>query len=550
MRNSAQTKLVYLLLFIIVGVFSNVSISTANAGETLFAFHTPGKKKPGKRKFRKIIKGDKPGGKKEGASKDKAVKIELFMVSKCPFAAKVLKDLAVPLRELEKYVDFKVSYLGTVESGKLSSMHGEKEVSGDKLQVCAMADNPMSAWLSFLGCQSENFRSIPKGWEACAKKANIKKSKLNNCFKSKRSKELLKASFDHSAQSDVTGSPTIFINEEKYRGKRSSDVFSREICKLLPKSKPSYCDSIPEPEKVKIVVIVDKRCDEKGCDAKNFIDAIERSVDGAELEKLDISESRAKKIYKKSEHRFLPIAIFEDNFTKNASYSRFEKRLKKIKKGKGYTYPLGRTWDPYGEICTDKKDNDKDRLVDCKDPDCKFKLMCQNEKKRHLDLFIMSQCPYGNRSLKEIKKVIESFGKQRTNIEFRIDYIGRNENGKLTSLHGENEIAEDKRQLCAQKHYSENYKFLDYVACRAEDFRKSDWQQCATNGIDAAKISSCANGEEGTKLLKESFNRASQLRIGRSPKWLINNKVEMMGSKADQIKEGYCKQNKGVSGCK
>jgi hypothetical protein len=115
-------------------------------------------------------------------------------------------------------------------------------------------------------------------------------------------------------------------------------------------------------------------------------------------------------------------------------------------------------------------------------------------------------------------------------------------------MHGQSEVDEDIRELCAIKYYSKDYKYMDYIVCRSKDYKNNDWKACATNGIDAAVIQKCFD-KEGKELLKKSFEESKAAGMSASPTFLANNKYQFGGIDAETIKNNYCKYNQGLKGC-
>ncbi|MFO8070985.1 MAG: GILT family protein [Polyangia bacterium] len=486
------------------------------------------------------------------------VALDFHIMSKCPFGVKVMQAITPVLEKMGDNIDFNVYYIGKKKNGELTSMHGEKEVMGNKLQLCAEDIGDFDQWLSFVKCMNDDWRKIPEGWEQCAESSQLDVAKMKACAEGEQGEKLLAESFAKSREKKATGSPTIFLGDEPYRGGRSEHSFGRAICAVFEGEKPAYCDEIPAPVKVPVTVVADKRCKGRGCDPKRFLAFITHTFEGAEIKELDYSDEEGKKLFEKSDLEYLPIAVFGPEVEKEeAGYNRLKRRLKPMEGSDELVYPLGRKWDPTAEICDDGKDNTGNGKVDCEDESCQGKKVCREEIPNKLDLFAMSQCPYGVRTVDAMQEVLENFGKDRGKIDFSIEFIGRERDGRLTSMHGQGEVDEDKRQLCAQKHYGKNYKFMDYVLCRNEAYRKNrgkepqgnEWVACATGGINAEVIRKCAEGEEGEELLAASFQKASDLGITGSPNWLLNNKFEMHGRNAEAIKNGFCAKNEGLAGC-
>ncbi|MCP4678038.1 MAG: hypothetical protein GY854_21495 [Deltaproteobacteria bacterium] len=495
-------------------------------------------------------KGKDGADKGKGAVSGKKVQLDFHIMSKCPFGVKVLQGIAPVLDKMGDRVDLNVHYIGRKKDGELTSMHGEPEVNGNILQLCANEVGGKDAWLSFLKCQNEDWRKIPEGWEACAKTAKIDEAKMKTCYKGDQGKKLLEASFNISLEKKATGSPTIFLAGESYRGGRSEQSFARAICGKMAEPKAKYCKEIPAPNKVPVTVVADKRCTGRGCDPKRFLAFVSHTFEGAEIKELDYTDPEGKEIFEKSGQKFLPIAVFGPEVEKEeAGYNRLKRRLAKMEKGAGLVYPLGRTWDPAAEVCDDGVDNTGNGKKDCDDESCAGKKVCREEVKNKLDVFVMSQCPYGVKTVDVMEEVLKNFNSDRSKLDFELNYIGQERDGKLTSMHGQGEVDENIRQLCAQKHYPKGYKFMEYVLCRNKDYRSAEWESCATGGIQAAVIKKCFEGGEGNELLAASFKKASDLGISGSPNWLLNNRFDMHGRNPDAIKTAFCAKNDGVPGC-
>jgi glutaredoxin len=502
-----------------------------------------------------LLIGCKPPAKDDGEKKEETptgekVALDFHIMSKCPFGVKVLQAITPVIEKMGDHIDFNVHYIGREKDGELTSMHGEQEVQGDILELCAKEIGGASPWLEFLKCQNENWRKIPEGWEDCAKTAKIDVAKMKTCFEGDQGKSLLKESFKLSDGKKATGSPTIFLDGEPYRGGRSETSFGRAICAKMKEPKAAYCKDIPAPVKVPVTVVADKRCEGRGCDPQRFLSFVSHTFEGAEIKELDYSDPEGKALFEKSGQQFLPIAVFGPEIEKEeAGYNRLKRRLAKIEGSDSMVYPLGRNWDPTAEVCDDGVDNTGDGKVDCDDDSCKGKKVCREEAKNKLDIFVMSQCPYGVRTVDAMKDVLDAFGKDKKAIDFEINFIGQERDGKLTSMHGQAEVDEDLRQLCAQKLYGKGYKFMDYIFCRNKDYRSADWESCAKGGIQASAIKKCAEGDEGKQLLTASFQKAADLGISGSPSWLLNNKYDMNARNPEAIKKAFCEKNDGVKGC-
>src|SRR5688500_7635512 len=137
---------------------------------------------------------------------------------------------------------------------------------------------------------------------------------------------------------------------------------------------------------------------------------------------------------------------------------------------------LGGAFDPTAEICDNSIDDDGNGKSDCGDPGCGATLGCRPARPGVLDLFVMSQCPYGAKAMIAANEFVDHMGKDVT---LNVHFIGDERDGKLASMHGQPEVDEDIRERCAIEKYGKNHQFMDYLACRSLDYKNEEWQPCA-----------------------------------------------------------------------
>ena len=142
-----------------------------------------------------------------------------------------------------------------------------------------------------------------------------------------------------------------------------------------------------------------------------------------------------------------------------------------------------------------------------------------------LELFVMSQCPYG---VMAENKIIEAYkaGKLPKDKQIKIRYIVsyNAENDTFQSLHGQAEWEEDARQLVIAKYFPE--KFWDYMEIRNDMYQSKKW-----GWILAAKEVGLNPDEierlmpEGKAMLKEEAKYGEG--INSSPTFLWEGKVKV-----------------------
>lgn len=97
--------------------------------------------------------------------------------------------------------------------------------------------------------------------------------------------------------------------------------------------------------------------------------------------------------------------------------------------------------------------------------------------KPNVELFVMSQCPYGTQIEKGIIPVIEKLGNK---IDFEVKFVDY-------AMHGETELKEQLNQYCIQK--EQNDKYIGYLKCFLKDGKSEDCLK-QTN-INQSKLSGC-----------------------------------------------------------
>ena len=491
--------------------------------------------------------GSSSGASKQIAAKvvDKPAKLEVYVMSKCPFGVQVEKALGPVLDKLGANVELRIGYIGQKQGDELSSMHGPGEVTGDIAQLCAKEVAP-DKYFSMISCQDKDPAHVDTNWESCGKDAGIDTAAVKSCMDSK-GKGLLSAAFDDARQRGATGSPTMFLNGKPYDGGRKSADFIRAICNTYDGAKPEACANIPVPPRVAAIFFSDKRC------AKCNIDPLEgrlKSVfEGLDVKKVDYETPDGKALYAEltkadPSFKYLPAILFDNTVDADAEgKQQLARWLHPL--GQYQSLALGGKFDPTGEICDNKLDDNGDGKIDCDDPTCKDTMACRPEKAKQLDLFVMAHCPFGTKAMIAAKEFHDAFGAD-ANID--VHFIGDDQGGQLTSMHGPDEVTDDLREVCATKYYAKDAKYLDFLACRSQDL-KADWKACTgSNGIDASVIQKCVD-TEAKGLLSASFQLASALDIQASPTFLLNNRQTFNAQTANDIKTQYCAKNAGLAGC-
>ncbi len=470
-----------------------------------------------------------------------AVPVELYVMSQCPYGVQAEEAFKTVVADLGADIDFKVEFIGREENGELSSLHGPPEVMGNIAQACAMKYSPK--WFEFIHCQNESYKAVAVNWESCLKTVGLPVEKVTACINGEEGKSLVKASFAKANAADVQGSPTIHIAGKDYGGDRSPKGLMRAICDAYAGAKPGACAALPPLMPVNVTILSDKRCGED-CDSKPIEAQLGRVFAKPNITVVDYKDEAGQKIWNAIKPTELPVLVFDETLADDGDG--MAKVAKGIKQVGGYQFLSIGEWAPQ---CNDDGG--------CKLDECKDKMMCKTEEPNKLEVFVMSQCPYGVKGLDAMKPVLENFNAARKKaggkgpeLTFQVHFIGEGEEANLSSMHGQPEVDEDIREACAADLYGKDLKFMEYVWCRNKDIQSSSWEGCAAKekGFDVEKMKKCFEGGEGKKLLAKSFAYSQRLGFGASPTWLVNGKFQFAGIDAETIKKNVCAHNK-LPGC-
>ena len=447
-----------------------------------------------------------------------AVKLDFYLMSQCPYGTQVADAIAPVLKMLGSSIDFNMNFIaGDNNDGTFTSLHGQPEVEGDIVQLCAAKHNP-EKYMDMIVCQNKNAGAIPGNWEQCATDNGLDTEKIRACFEGDEGKELMSASIKASEEVDASGSPTIYLNDKPYAGGRTENDFLRAICNVYETDKPEACNDIPDPLKINAIVITDERCGPV-CDTTQLVSQLEALFPGLSAKTLDYSEKEAKDLMKETETQYLPAVLLDETVKDAEGYPNIENYL--LESGEYLSLRIGATWDPEAEICDNEIDDNGDGKIDCDDTTCQKEWKCMPKlDKPEVELFVMSHCPYGTQIEKGIIPVLELLGDK---IEYSVKFC-------TYAMHGEIELNEQTLQYCIQKDHKENY--LAYLKCFLKEGKTDECVQEAA--IDKTALDLCIKSTDEQYKTIENFNDKSTWLNDRFPVFDIdkesNEKYDIRGS--------------------
>ena len=485
---------------------------------------------------------------------EKKVTLDMYIMSQCPYGVQA-EDGAIPaVKKLSDAVEYNIYFIANDNGdGTFSSLHGQPEVDENMRQACINEKYP-DMFLDYLLCLNKNYGNAETAWKPCAENNNIDTLAIEQCQNGEEGEQLLSKSIEKSNEIGATGSPTIYLNGEPYQGGRDSLSFIRAICQLVPDE--TECSTIPacasdadcsktgfigkclnpntenaeceytQPPAVKIKILNDETC--AGCDTTSFDKINDQLFINTEVTVIDVSTAEGKALIEEINPQQIPTYIFDETLLESPEYSRLEQYFTKV----GDYYILDAS------------------IVSQYIPSPK--MIGRDKIENKLDLFVMSECPYGVEAENNMEEVLNTFG---SNMDFSIHFIATdNGDGTFSSLHGQPEVDENIRQICVMEHNSE--EFFDFLMCQNTNIKagkdpETTWETCASdNSIDTATIQACFEGDEGAELLRANIELTDELGIGSSPTFLVNNQIQFGGAlPADEIKSKFCEENPKTDGC-
>ena len=290
------------------------------------------------------------------------------------------------------------------------------------------------------------------------------------------------------------------------------------------------------------IILNDVRC--KQCDVTGVKASLQQVFPTITFTELDYADAGIKEMMQDTRVRVLPAILFTKDIKNETNYAQIANYITET--GTYLELKIGSSFDPTAEICDNNIDDTGNDLTDCEDPTCAETLACRELKENRLAVFIMSDCPYGKEAIKALAPVVEAM----PDLDYEVNYIVTdNGDGTFRSLHGDYEVEENIRQLCAKE--QGDVEFLAYALCRSENgVRDVDWNACADEvGLDKDALEACTTGEKGIELLTANAKIANALGIGASPTWLTNNRYKFSGITAEVVQSNVCTYNPDLEGC-
>lgn len=446
-----------------------------------------------------------------------AIPIELFVMSQCPYGTQAEDAIIPAIKAFGDKVDFKLHFIAsedlTQETG-FASLHGTPEVNENIRQTCMIKHVSQEKFFDYLSCVNKDIRNVESNWKTCAEQAEINIQTIESCSTSNEGNQLFKENIKRANELGIGGSPAYYINNQPYTGGRSAQDITRAVCSLV-EAQP--CDELPEETEVNFFIVNDFDC--KECDASFIATQLKAWFPKLKVKEVSFDSAEGKEVLDKFQADNLPFLYFDSTLTKHYNWENFQLYTTE---NQGL-YQLNYTG---------------------------IKFFKRTIKPNHIDLFVMSQCPYGIKAEANLKEVVEAI----PDLTYNIYFIASETDSGFSSLHGQVEVNEDIRQTCILKHFRE--KLLDYQECVNKDIQNVEgaWKACAIkNEIDVATIESCSTSDEGKNLFSENISVAREFNVTGSPNFVFNGQILLKPSQTftytpKEIQKVLCSYNE-LDGC-
>jgi predicted DsbA family dithiol-disulfide isomerase len=477
----------------------------------------------------------------------------VFILPTCPHCAELVRTLLSLRREMDNAMQITFLYVGSLtEDGLPAVEDNSPDVKAATLQICAgIHSDSHGQWLDFMDCayRDDSWQHMETALDRCATEASLDATEIRDCIQSGEGADQLAMSMAISIANGIDRAPVMFVDETPYTGQRDRAALLQYMCHLTGNAdtRPAICADIPAPAPVSVTLLTDARCvEQEDCQVDREIAAMETLFPSMKLTVLDYAQTDGRDLYDRVVQakgpETLPYFLISDSLANHGSaVAVLEDFLVRFEDG--YLLPLGSRFNPTREICDNRTDDTGNGLVDCDDPQCDGTLPCRSKRENRLDLFIMTHCPFASMMMPLVDHFLTHLKTAKTPVEFRFQFIGREEDGKLISMHGEPEVTENIRLACIQQLYPRDHAFLSYALCRARDIHAEDWESCLSGSMKRKAVDNCVDGKQGRDLLVNSFSAAGKIGIQASPTFLLNNHLSMRARTADQILRAFCEAN-------
>lgn len=478
------------------------------------------------------------------------VDIELYVMSQCPYGVQFENALKPVYDKLGDSINLRIDYIARETSpGVFSSLHGQPEVEGDIIQLCAAKYYP-DKYYDFIECQNKGYHDLGGSVESCSREAGIDASKITKCSEGDEGKSLLSESIKNANNAGATGSPTVIISGQDYGGARDSETLMRVLCNKL-NNHPACKDVVEcaadsecmqegkigkcqnpgqdnakciflEPVKFEMIVLNDEKC--ASCDTSRMRETLKGLFLGINERLVDVSSEEGKRLVEELNIVVVPAYIFESKITETDSW-KTNSRLRPAFEQTGDYYKLSDSVTGASYYVSEE----------AREAYLKAIGVTLGDNRPQIDFFVMSFCPYGNQAEELIEPVYQLL---KEKADFNPHYVIYSNYGdgsgcideemKYCSMHGLQELNQDVREMCVNNHFGSD-AYFEFVLAINDECSSGDadtcWEGVAKSiGWSEEKIENIktCQEEEALTLLEKDKKLGDTLGVSGSPTVFID----------------------------
>jgi len=319
---------------------------------------------------------------------EKQASVEVFLMSYCGYgnmAEEMLFDVHQEVGDAVEIIPRYIYYdslsrgagpdycIEDEEGNTYCSKFGIQDLNQGIREECVFLDFGTEDWFEFaLEMNTRcNARNADTCWEPVAEELGLDVEAIKRC-QEERGLEIVKENFDITQSLGVTGSPTIFVNEERYGGQRTADRMIKALCTTYGLEHEA-CESLPEPKEVNMIAFNDERCGDD-CDISMLVSHLREVFPVLNVSYVDYMTDEGKALYEDTGIEMLPAILFDDSVLDSDGFDDVGQFL--VDAGDYFSLMIGAGFNPTREICDNGIDDTGNGLVDCEDPDCADTLIC------------------------------------------------------------------------------------------------------------------------------------------------------------------------------
>ncbi|MBI5207121.1 MAG: hypothetical protein HY934_04945 [Candidatus Firestonebacteria bacterium] len=472
--------------------------------------------------------------KNQTESKENKIKLELFVMSYCPYGNNAEEEIYNLIQEFKRFIDFEIKFIIDEDNNAYTSLHGEAEIEEDLRQLVIKNIFRDKFW-DYLLCRNNNLKK--DNYKECLLHAGLDPIKIESLIKVNKEK-LLRNEVISTNRLREKASPTLFINNKLYKGQIKKEILTREICSLIPdilSLQFSPCLNLPEcfNDNDCIKPGMFGKCEKSGtkdskciftkdidiplnivysqtmisADFYKVLDYLYSLFPGIKPEFIPIESSEGKDIINKFKINSIPVFIFTDDLKKSKNFAIINKQLTRITENALIL------------------DTNNFKITE---------LFFHNALiHNNIQIFISILNPQAYFVIETFNKMFPDPGK----LIIEINYVGYiDEKGNISGKYGQAQIEETKRQITIKTYYPE--KFIKYLKLKINNLNSSYWEDPIEElGLDAKKIKFLSQNDAVKSILIDNINKANKFNINSDITIVLNNQEKISLTSNVQFQE-------------